>query len=54
MKLLLRLVALGALFVLAQAPPASAQYMYMDANGDGVWSTADVLNPNGTPTTSFG
>jgi PKD repeat protein len=26
-----------------------AQYMYIDANGDGVHSGADAMNPNGTP-----
>lgn len=30
--------------------PAAAQYMYLDANGDGVNSTADVMNPIGMPT----
>lgn len=30
--------------------PASAQYMFLDANGDGVNSAADVLNPIGTTT----
>ncbi|HYJ34094.1 MAG TPA: putative Ig domain-containing protein [Candidatus Binatia bacterium] len=52
MKLAKWLYGLAALAVLAcfGATPALAQYMYMDTNGDGVWSTADVLNPNGTPT----
>lgn len=30
------------------APPVSAQYMYLDANGDGVHTSADVLSPSGT------
>lgn len=29
------------------AAPAGAQYMYLDTNGDGVHTGADVLNPNG-------
>ncbi|HEU4765151.1 MAG TPA: putative Ig domain-containing protein [Candidatus Eisenbacteria bacterium] len=49
MKVALRLLAVAALACFWSAP-AMAQYMYMDTNGDGVWSTADVLNPNGTPT----
>jgi hypothetical protein len=36
--------------LMCAAATAEAQYMYLDANGDGVWSTADRLNPNGTPT----
>lgn len=51
MKFVLRLVALGALLSLPFVAPASAQYLYMDTNGDGVYSSADVLNPNGTATT---
>jgi hypothetical protein len=32
--------------------PASAQYMFLDANGDGVYNAdTDKLNSNGTPTT---
>jgi hypothetical protein len=30
--------------------PASGQYIYLDANGDGVHTAADVLAPNGTTT----
>jgi Putative Ig domain/FlgD Ig-like domain len=33
------------------AAPASAQYMFLDANGDGTHTDADKLNPNGTATT---
>jgi hypothetical protein len=37
--------------IVGMAVPASAQYMYLDSNGDGIHSSADRLNPNGTPTT---
>jgi Big-like domain-containing protein/flagellar hook capping protein FlgD/putative Ig domain-containing protein len=50
MKFVWRLLALGALFCL-YAGPASAQYVYLDTNGDGVHSSGDQLQPNGTPTT---
>ncbi|MGE5176489.1 MAG: Ig-like domain-containing protein, partial [Hyphomicrobiales bacterium] len=33
------------------AGSAHAQYMFLDSNGDGVNTAADVLNANGTPTT---
>jgi hypothetical protein len=38
------------LFLLLSIPavPASAQYMYLDTNGDGVHTSADVLSPSGT------
>jgi len=36
--------------VLALPAPATAQYMFLDANGDGVLTAADVVNPTG-PTT---
>jgi PKD repeat protein len=42
--------ALALLLPLA-ASTASAQYMYLDSNGDGVNTAADVMAPNGTPTT---
>jgi PKD repeat protein len=32
------------------AQTSHAQYLYLDANGDGVWSTADRLNANGIAT----
>jgi len=35
---------------LVLAPPASAQYLYLDSNGDGVPTAADVLAPTGTTT----
>ncbi|MGH7486682.1 MAG: Ig-like domain-containing protein, partial [bacterium] len=41
---------LSAIFALAVAAPASAQYMYLDANGNGIHDTGDQLNPNGTAT----
>ncbi len=40
-------LVLGAAFLSAQAPPAYAQYMYLDANGDGVHTEADVLPATG-------
>lgn len=43
-----RLILLTALLFAALAPPAEAQYMYIDANGDGAWSSADQLNPDTT------
>src|SRR5262245_57783264 len=33
------------------AGTSHAQYVYLDTNGDGVSTTADRLQPNGTPTT---
>ena len=29
------------------APPATAQYMYLDSNGDGIHTAADQVNPAG-------
>jgi len=46
LKTLLTVVAIAGF---AQA--ANAQYMYLDANGNGVHDTADRLNANGTTTT---
>ncbi len=43
-----RLILLTALLFAALTPPAEAQYMYIDANRDGVWSSADRLNPDTT------
>jgi len=51
MKLWLRLAALTAFLLLPIAMPASAQYMFLDSNGDGLHTAADQLNSNGTPTT---
>ena len=39
------LLALAAILVLAIGVPASAQYMYIDVNGDGANTSADVLGP---------
>jgi hypothetical protein len=39
------LVLMAALFLTA---PAWAQYMYLDTNGDGVHTVADVVNPTGS------
>jgi hypothetical protein len=51
MKLFLRLAFAVALLGLCAAP-ASAQYMFLDANGDAAYDASlDRLNPNGTPTT---
>ena len=42
----LMLLGLTCMLALAALPgSAFAQYMYLDANGDGVNSTADSLNP---------
>src|SRR5881396_2198537 len=43
---LLTVVAVAGL-----AQTASAQYMYLDSNANGVHDTGDKLNANGTPTT---
>jgi len=48
---LVRHLFLSVFVLLAFAVPASAQYIWMDSNGDGVHSTADTMNPNGSPTT---
>ena len=42
--------ALIVLGLLCCFVPASAQYMYLDANGNGVHDGEDMLNPNGVPT----
>jgi hypothetical protein len=39
---------LSFLLLLQSAPAALAQYMYLDTNGDGVHTSADVLSPSGT------
>ena len=48
-RILFLLLVVSALAGLAV--PASAQYMYLDSNGNGVSDTGDRMNPNGTPTT---
>jgi len=50
MKLLIRLVFATALLGACLATPASAQYMFLDMNGDGIHTDADDMNANGTPT----
>jgi hypothetical protein len=52
MKFVWRLLALGALLCLPFAAPASAQYMFMDTNGDAVHTSADVMSPNGEQTSA--
>ena len=50
---LLRNAALGLILILgiaASPARALAQYMYLDSNGDGVNTAADVVNPTGTTT----
>lgn len=42
------LLVLAAVLALAVAAPVSAQYMYIDVNGDGLNTTADVLGPTVT------
>jgi PKD repeat protein len=51
MKSVIRHVVLAAILLLSITAPASAQYMYLDANGDGVNTAADQLNANGVATT---
>lgn len=42
------LLVLAAVLALAIGVPASAQYMFIDVNGDGANTTADVLTPSTT------
>jgi len=42
------LLVLAAFLALAIGVPASAQYMYLDVNGDGVNTSADVITPSTT------
>ncbi|HET9952249.1 MAG TPA: putative Ig domain-containing protein [Candidatus Eisenbacteria bacterium] len=51
MKSVARFLVVAAVCLAAFAAPASAQYMYLDSNGDGVNTAADLLNANGVPTT---
>lgn len=44
------LLALFALAALAPALSARAQYLFLDANGDGAHTAADVIQPSGTTT----
>ena len=50
MKLWIRLVFAAALLGASFATPVSAQYMFLDTNGDGLHTDADDLLANGTPT----
>lgn len=52
MKFVWRLLALGALLCLPFAAPASAQYTFLDTNGDAVHTSADVMGPNGEQTSA--
>jgi flagellar hook capping protein FlgD/putative Ig domain-containing protein len=51
MKFVLRLVLFAAVLTIPFAVPATAQYMYLDANANGVHDSGDRLNANGTATT---
>ena len=51
MKFASRLLALAALAFFIAAAPASAQYMFLDTDGDGVSTAADMLAENCAPTT---
>src|SRR5688572_17072663 len=51
MKCVIRHVIFAALLLLTFAAPASAQYMYMDTNANGVSDPGDRMAANGTPTT---
>jgi flagellar hook capping protein FlgD len=42
-------LALSLLLLTASPPTVSAQYMYIDANGDGIHTAADVMPALGTP-----
>ena len=46
------LIPLCALFCMLLGASASAQYMFMDTNGDSVHTSADVMSPNGTQTSA--
>ena len=48
-RLFTTILAVVAIAGFAQV--ATAQYMYLDSNGDGVHTAADVMNANGAPTT---
>ncbi len=45
-----RVLAGILLAALATAPSAQAQYLYLDSNGDGIHTAADVLQPSGSTT----
>ena len=48
MNSVVRLLALTAVCLVAFSAPASAQYMYLDVNGDGVNTATDVLTTSST------
>ena len=45
------LLAIGMVALAGFVPQAGAQYMYLDTNGDGANTSADLLAANGSPTT---
>src|SRR6266581_4329966 len=47
MKLPRASIGLIAIALLVSVTPATAQYMYLDSNGDGVHTSADQVNPSG-------
>ena len=46
-----RIAALAILLATGIASPAAAQYMFLDSDGDGIHTAADVMGAAGTPTT---
>jgi PKD repeat protein len=46
------LFLVAALLLPLAAAPASAQYMYLDSNANGIHDDGDLLNANGVPTTA--
>ncbi|HKW50144.1 MAG TPA: hypothetical protein VJQ53_00260, partial [Candidatus Eisenbacteria bacterium] len=50
MRFVFRLALFAAVLTLPFAVPASAQYMYMDSNGNGIHDSGDRLNANGDST----
>src|SRR6266705_3355276 len=50
MKFVFRLALFAAVLTLPFTVPASAQYMYMDSNGNGIHDTGDRLNANNDST----
>jgi len=50
MKFVFRLALFAAVLTLPFAVPASAQYMYMDSNGNGIHDVGDRLNANNDST----
>src|SRR5216117_2192112 len=52
MRFVFRLALFAAVLTLPFAIPASAQYMYLDSNANGVHDVGDRMNANGTATTA--